>query len=241
METEKEQVIFPDIESVIKGFKGDYVCSSCGEKKTVNLLPYVNFTDNPEYYALVKDLSIFKVKCDKCGKEEVIKFDSLFVDDAHKYFLYFLSDPSAYSKFRYQITYFIETSLNRDGKFDLGDYKTRVVFDLNDLVEKMAIFEVGLDDISVELIKFMMYKKKVLDQAVYDKLYFDGMNKMNLEFAAFSSKSSTVKPEKYVIDGNFYNKVVDDVKKISDSLKDSKEPFRLIDSSWIETHVKGLD
>lgn len=241
METSPENLNFPDLESVIKGFKADYTCKSCGQKKTVNLLPYINFSENPEYYALAKDLSIFKVKCDKCGQEEIIKFDSLFVDDEHKYFLYFLSDPGSYSKFRYQITYFIETSLNKDGKFDLEDYKTRVVFSLNDLVEKMAIFEVGLNDIAIELIKFMLYKKNILDKAVYDSLYFDGMNKANLEFAAFSTKSSTVKPERYVIEGEFYNKVVDDVIKLEKAAKDSKELFRLIDSSWIESNVKGLN
>lgn len=220
---------FPTIESVINGFKTDYVCSKCGAKKEINLIPYVNFTKNPEYYALVKDLSIFKVTCDKCGNKELIKFDVLLADDTHKYFIYLLNDEKYYDRFKYQITYFIETSLNKDGKYDFGEYKSRVVFNLNDLVEKMSIFEYGLRDDSIEIIKEMIQEKNIVDNNIYDRIYFDGMDKANLIFVLFSSRSDTVKPERISLDGNFYNKVIDKIKDTE--LK--KDVFPCVDNNWV--------
>lgn len=232
-----EEVIVPTIESVIQGFKADYTCSKCGEKKEVSLIPYVNFTQNPEYYALVKDLSIFKVTCDKCGNHELIKFDMLITDEQHKYFIYLLNNESAYDKFKYQISYFVETVLNKDGKYDFDSYKTRVVFTLNDLVEKMTVFEYGLRDDSIELIKLMIQEKQIIDTNIYDRIFFDGMEKTNLIFALFSSKSDTVEPKRLVLDGNFYNKVIDGIKNTSLN----KEIFPCIDQNWaIKNFAKSL-
>ena len=233
-----EEVVIPTIESVIQGFKADYTCSKCGNKKEVNLIPYVNFTQNPEYYALVKDLSIFKVTCDKCGNKELIKFDMLITDEQHKYFIYLLNNESVYDKFKYQISYFVETTLNKDGKYDFNSYKTRVVFTLNDLIEKMSIFECGLRDDSIELIKLMIQEKQIIDTNIYDRIFFDGMEKTNLIFALFSSRSDTVEPKRLVLDGNFYNKVIDGIKNVSLD----NEVFPCIDYNWaVRNFAKRLN
>jgi len=218
------------IESVIHGMKADYVCSECGNKQSINILPYINFAENPEYYALVKGLDIFRVKCEKCGATKIVQFDTLIVDDVHKYFLYLLSDRSLHNKFKYQITYFIETTLNKDGKYDLQKYNTRLVFAPNDLVEKMNIFEIGLDDEAIELIKKGIYDKKIVNEESYDLLYFDGLKEADLEFVAFSSKTTNLAARKIVIAHEFYNKVVDSLKNFK--LR-HREYFEVIDSDWV--------
>lgn len=226
---------FNDIKSVINGFKSTYTCSECGNTQSTNLLPYINFSKNPEYYALVKDLSIFKVKCEKCGYETFIKFDTLIIDETHKYFLFFLSDKDALNKIKYQITYFIETSLNKDSKYDLKDYKTRIVLNLNDIIEKMNIFEIGLNDEIIELIKSAIYEKKIVDENIYDSIFFDGMEKTNLIFIAFNSRTSSNKIQKVLIDFNFYNRINDKMKNINAR---HKEYFEVIDRNWVSINFK---
>lgn len=226
-----------NIDSIINGFKGDYTCTKCRHTQKVNLLPYINFSKNLEYYALVKDLSIFKVVCEKCGNKELINFDTLIVDEVHKYFLYYLTDKDMYNRFKHQITYFVETSLNKDGKYNLEDeYKTRLVFSHNDLIEKMQIFEIGLDDRVIEIIKCGLFEKDIIDKSLYDSVFFDGMNNADLQFVIFNSKTAVQEPQKIVINFNFYNKVVDEINHFEKVLQ--KEYFEVIDSNWVLSKFK---
>lgn len=226
------------IESTIQGFKADYICKKCGNKQQVNVLPYINFKKNPEYYALVKDLSIFKVKCEKCGDMKIIQFDTLLVDEVHKYFLYLLTDRTLYNKFKHQIKYFIETQLNKDDSYDLSTYKTRLVYEPNDLIEKMNIFEVGLDDEVIEIIKCGIFDKKLVNKSIYDKLYFDGMKNADLEFVAISSKTTTKEPTKCVISFEFYNKIVEDIHNFKNR---HHTYFEVIDEEWVRSKFDKED
>lgn len=221
-----------EIHSTIHGLVTDYTCEKCSNVQKVSIFPCINFNQNPEYYSLVKDLSIFKVKCEKCGIEKIIQFDTLLIDETHKYFLYLLTDKALYNRFKYQITYFIETVLNKDDKYDLSQYKTRLVYAPNDLIEKMTIFEIGLDDEAIEIIKCGIFDKNLVDKSIYDCLYFDGMNEANLEFVAFSSKTDTKEPIKFVIQFQFYNKVVDDLSNLKNRHHDY---FEVIDEEWVRS------
>jgi len=226
------------INSVINGITADYECSDCKHVQKVNIFPLINFNKNPEYYSLVKDLSIFKVTCEKCGHEKIIQFDSLIVDETHKYFVYLLSDKSLYNKFKYQITYFIETVLNKDDKYDLNEYKTRLVYSPNDLIEKMNIFEIGLNDQAIEIIKCAFFDKELVNRNIYDLIYFDGLNEANLEFVAISSKTTSKEPKKFVVDFNFYNKIIDDIKNINLL---NPEYFKVIDEDWVRSTFKNSE
>lgn len=219
-----------EIYSKIDGLKGDFVCTECNHKQVVNVLQYVNFNKNPEYYSLVKDLSIFKVKCEHCGAEKLIKYNLLLVDETHNYFLFFLSDRTLENRFKYQITYFVETVLNKDDKYDLDKCKTRLVFELNDIIEKMTIFELGLDDEAIELLKYSLLDKGLVDDPAYDCVYFDGMKDADLVFCAISSKTSTKEPIKISIRPKIYNKIVDDLANFKNRHHDL---FEVIDQNWV--------
>lgn len=227
-----------EINSTIYGLTTDYKCEKCGHSQKVNIFPCINFNQNPEYYALVKDMSIFKVKCEKCGSEKIIQFDTLLIDETHQYFIYLLTDRSLYNRFKYQITYFIETVLNKDDKYDLSKYKTRLVFTPNDIVEKIAIFELGLDDEVIEIMKCGIFDKEIVDRTVYDCLYFDGMNQSNLEFIAFSSKTNTKEPMKFMVQFTFYNKIVDDLSNFKNRHHDY---FEIIDENWVRSKFDKKD
>lgn len=220
------------IDSKINGFVADYTCVHCKHQQKANIFPYINFNQNPEYYSKVKDLSIFNAVCENCGKKNIIQFDTLLIDETHQYFLYLLSDKSIYRSFKYKITYFVETTFNSNDKYDLDKFKTRVVFSLNDLIEKMSIFEEGLNDEAIEVVKVGLKDKNLIDNAAYDSIFFDGLENANLEFVAFSSKTSTKEPKRISIDHEFYNKVVDDISNLKDRPKDY---FEVVDEDWVRS------
>ncbi len=225
------------IESRINGVQTDHVCPKCGHTQSVNLFPVIDFKKNPEYYALVKDLSIYSVKCEKCGYEELCLFDSLIIDESHGYILYVLSDRGNLNRFRHQIEYFVETVLNKEERFDTGKMKTRVVFAHNDLLEKIAIFEVGLDDEIIEVMKYGIGKQEGFDSDTYDEIYFDGIVNTDLIFVAFSSKSDTIEPKTFKISFEGYNKIVDDLKPLKNR---QREYFEAIDQQWAATVMKEV-
>lgn len=221
-----------DIESVLNGFQADYVCEKCKHSQKVNIFPYINFAQNPEYYALVKDLSIFKVKCEECKTEKVIQFDTLIIDETHKYLLYLLTDRSLANRFKHQIKYFVEAVLNKDDKYDFSEYKSRLVFSPNELVEKMAIFETGLNDEIIEIIKCGIYDKNLVNRSIYDCMFFDGLVNADLKFVIFSSKSASKEPQNFVMKHEFYNKLIDDLSGLKNR---HQYYFEEINEDWVRS------
>jgi hypothetical protein len=201
-----------------------------GTENEVSILPYINFDENPEYYALVKNLDIFNVKCTKCGHEEMFQFDTLIVDPTHKYFLYLFCDEEKINSFRKNIDYFVNTVLNASEIKDWDLIKTRLVLDFNSLVEKMAIFEIGLNDKAIEFIKAGLKERNIV-KSKNAEILFDGLNQTNLEFISIDENENL---DKVNVSINFYNKIIENI----NNLKDDKINFELIDQNWVKSKIE---
>ena len=97
-----------EIISKINGIQEEFVCEKCGHKQIINIFPYINFKENPEYYSKVKELSIFNVICNQCHQQSSIQYNFLLLDESHKYFLYLLPNKDDYECFKHQIDYFMK-------------------------------------------------------------------------------------------------------------------------------------
>lgn len=217
-----------DIISSINGFKVNYTCEKCSNEQEIPIFPYINFSESPEYYALVKNLDIFKCKCEKCSFENFIKFDSLIVDPIHNYFLYLFCDHKNINLFRKNVDYFVNTVLKGPELEDWNNSKTRLVLTLNDLVEKMTIFELGLNDKTIEFIKRGLIEKKLVKD-INSEILFDGIYQTNLEFVSIGEKES----EKINVSINFYNDIIEKVKQIDKN----EQNFELIDQNWVKSKI----
>lgn len=110
-------------------------CSSCGQKHTVAIYPSINVSSNPELKEKVVDGEVFVTECPHCGHRDLLKYNMLYHDPEGKLILC-LSD----------------TEFHSDG---MEGYTCRLVEDAGSLIEKIKIFDAGLDDITMEICKLV--------------------------------------------------------------------------------------
>ena len=220
-----------EIISKINGLQEEYVCEYCGHKQVINIFPYINFKENPEYYAKVKDLTIFTVNCNQCHKQSMIQYNILLLDQVHKYFLYLLTNKDEYDHFQHQINYFMKMNFNEAEYPDYKEYKTRIVFDLNDLIEKISIFELSLNDKAMEILKNVIRDGKYIKETIYD-LYFDGIENTDMNFVYLVKLTNQIKNIKMSI--GLYNGIIE---KVNKDCKESQ--FELINSEWARKFIEN--
>lgn len=110
-------------------------CPSCGRTFAARSYRSINVAESPELKPRVISGEIFVCECPSCGRRSLIKGDLLYHDPAQK-LLVCLSD----------------SPLSSDG---MPGYTCRQVSDAGSLIEKVKIFDAGLDDVVMEMCKFV--------------------------------------------------------------------------------------
>ena len=119
-------------------------CSHCGAKKELTVPTLVNVGADPQLKPLVRDGSLFLWECPRCGSRNLATFPLLYHDPSEKLMVWLLpeGDPG-------------------EGRLDavaaqlsgLEGYTLRRVTEAGALIEKINIFDAGLDDVAMELCK----------------------------------------------------------------------------------------
>lgn len=124
-------------------------CASCGTQQTVSIPERVNVRENPEFKAGVRDGSIFVWTCPECGKPNLVTDQAMLYHDPDARLMVYLLPPGS-------ISARMEDSLAKQSALiseSLGDYTLRRVDDVGTLMEKVKIFDAGLDDCAIEMCK----------------------------------------------------------------------------------------
>ena len=121
----------------------DAICSRCGESHAVATYPSINVAADPDLKARVRDGSLFVWECPHCGARNLLKYETLYHDPAEKLMVWLLpgdaEPPRAVA----------------DAVKELDGYTLRLVREVGDLVEKVNIHACGLDDVLVEMCKYV--------------------------------------------------------------------------------------
>ena len=160
-------------------------CPQCGAAVKTKLWPGVNAVEHPELRARVLDESLFDWSCPECGYAARFLYPFLYHDPNRK-FMIFLS-PNGDGC--------VCGPVDVDGEFpQLGGFLKRVVSSPEALKEKILIFEAGLDDFAVELVKLALagildrkYGKKTL--AGYFCYADEAENRIGFSFLLEGEKS----------------------------------------------------
>lgn len=113
-----------------------FICEGCGREKEVEFIGSVNVGDRPELKEAVSSGEYFVWECPECGKKNLIAGPFLY------------TDPLIHL-----VVLLSKETLASEG--EIPGYTARQVRTVGELIEKIKIAEAGLDDVAVELCKFV--------------------------------------------------------------------------------------
>ena len=143
--------------------KEKIVCPTCGAEDEVTVWDSLNTQFNPEEKQKLLDGTLFAFKCKQCGAVINLNYDTLYHDMENKAMIYLVPNGNLESS--------IEALKTAKKDTNLEEYRMRVVKDKESLQEKAMIFENGLDDRVIEIIKLSSYsfvKEKLPDAQIKD-------------------------------------------------------------------------
>ncbi len=125
-------------------------CKSCGRPCEIEVFSGINVEDNPELKARVKDGSLFVWECPSCGAANLVTFQTIYHDPKERIMIWLLPEGLLPEDKVEAIGRQIESS----SEYPEG-YVFRRVTDAGSLIEKVNIFDSGLDDTVIELCKYV--------------------------------------------------------------------------------------
>ncbi len=122
-------------------------CQHCGTASKASTYGSINVAEQPELKAAVKDGSLFVWECPHCGRRSLLKFETLYHDPDAKLMIWLLPEGAAAPES-------LEAGLAAVAG-QLDGYTLRRVSSAGDLIEKVNIHDAGLDDIIIEMCKYV--------------------------------------------------------------------------------------
>ncbi|MEG1426958.1 MAG: CpXC domain-containing protein [Oscillospiraceae bacterium] len=119
--------------------KKDIICPKCGQSDKLAMLTGVNNAQNPEFKGKILSETLFDWRCPKCGYCCQMVYPLVFHDPKKAYMI--ALTPSAGKAKTIEPTPEIANIIKRRVK------------SLAEMKEKIMIFDSGLDDVAVELVK----------------------------------------------------------------------------------------
>lgn len=151
----------------------EITCPKCGKKHSFQVWDSINTLEFPEMKEKVRNDEAFRYRCPDCGATALLNYNFLYHQQEDKILIFVDADGSSYGD--------MEKILKQRGNAFDG-YRKRIVLSYNDFKEKLLIFDAGLDDRIVEIIKSSIwdnveerYKDKHIDE-IYFATNEDGEN-----------------------------------------------------------------
>lgn len=122
------------------------VCSHCGEKHNVEVYNSINVSLDASLKEKVLDGSLFMWECPHCGTTNLIQGRPLYHDPAERLMIWVTGEDETLEEQTRGLFSKLE---------EMKSYTLRFVRDTGTLIEKLKIFDAGLDDVTVEMCKYI--------------------------------------------------------------------------------------
>lgn len=135
-------------------------CLNCKKKSDFEFYGSINTMLDPVLKQRVKNFDIFKFVCPHCGSEQFVNYSFLYHQMEDKLMIFYCQDEEEVEKVRSLYADDFETAVNEQGEtqaIDTTGYRRRIVVGADNLVEKIRIFDAGLDDRLIEIYKVLLY------------------------------------------------------------------------------------
>lgn len=120
-------------------------CTKCGHSFQTVSYPGINTDRNPELKDKVLDGSLFLAECPHCSQKVLNTVETLYHDPSSRLMVWLTR--SAMAQAQGKALYEANEALH--------DYTLRLVAGIGDLIEKVKIFETGLNDVVIEMCKYI--------------------------------------------------------------------------------------
>lgn len=131
-------------------------CSKCGQQHKVTVYKSINVLDNPELKDKVKNGSLFLWECPHCGQVNLARYETLYHDPQSKLMVWLIPAGEISQAQMEAITMHTKA---------MGGYTLRMAKDMGTLMEKVLIVDAGLDDVILEMCKYIT-KLEMLEKIV---------------------------------------------------------------------------
>ena len=121
-------------------------CSKCGEKQVIRIYRSINVSEDPQLKEKVRNGSLFLWECPHCGQVNLAKYETLYHDPAARLMVWLLPEGEISQEQMKAITMHTKA---------MGGYTLRRVADMGSLMEKVLIHDAGLDDVVLEMCKYV--------------------------------------------------------------------------------------
>ena len=149
----------------------DIICPQCGESQKYRLFASVNAKENPDLKRRVLSETLYDWRCKRCNYFAAMAYSFLYTDPEAGYMV--CVAPAG------------ETSAMEPTQ-EIQSYTKRIVKNLAELKEKILIFDIGYDDVAVELVKSALCATIAKTYQVNRvHAYFSRINGEEMEFAVF--------------------------------------------------------
>ncbi len=149
----------------------DIICPQCGESQKYRLFASVNAKENPDLKRRVLSETLYDWRCKRCNYFAAMAYSFLYTDPDAGYMV--CVAPAG------------ETSAMEPTQ-EVQSYTKRMVKNLAELKEKILIFDIGYDDVAVELVKSALCATIAKTYQVNRvHAYFSRINGEEMEFAVF--------------------------------------------------------
>ncbi|MCQ2349243.1 MAG: CpXC domain-containing protein [Paludibacteraceae bacterium] len=202
-------------------------CPKCGEDGAFKVWTSVNATLNPELREKVLDGSMFHFHCEKCGGDFILPNPTLYHDMNHQFMVWLVANPSDKMP-----------GFSLSGNPEFANYKCRVVSSLDELNEKIFIFESGLNDVVIEIIKHELragsFDTEGAEQTFAGgEFYFKELTRSGLVFVRIVEGTEA---QPFVFPMDLYNAFHSAARE--QKLIDLPLRFYCINDAWVKKNVK---
>ena len=225
------------------------LCPHCHRTAYFNIWNSINTKTHPETYGQVRNLSLFRFCCPYCGQTSTINYSFLYHQMENGLMIYYIPEDEEVNNTR-KLLENVSAGTSQDDKSDSGSdteaddrllenalarYRYRIVRTHEEFLEKLAIFDSGLDDRIVELAKVIVgseAERQLSESGFRIKNAFFIVNKETRERKlVFQDKNSgqtaSVSFDQYV--ANVYHQIID---RYSDVLEGPRKKDSIIDRNW---------
>ena len=200
-------------------------CPKCKKEFEAVCWDSLNADLNPAEKLKLLDGTFFDQKCEHCGTVATMFYPTLYHDMSKKVMIWFFTDENATAE-AYDTIEFAEKEL--DAFEEGGKYKYRIVFDPNDLREKVLIVDNGLDDRVIEVLKLifaLMTMEQYPDERV-EIVYFDVDDKGEYIFKLYCESENVITAN---LDKVFYTAIANEY---ADVIEKASVKKYVIDQNW---------